>query len=536
MKRSELTKRFFVFLIFTGVVLAVLVVLPFAEPILRGNVVDFFGRLETPQSNTENQTQPTVSPTADAPSPTPSSVAHTAPSPSAGVSAKETNKMGYTAGGLFDTFIKLFKIVLWLGLFIALIRLFNFLIFNNLLRSIGNSELARLIRNVITIILYIIALTIIVKSQFNTDLTTFFAGSTIIAVVIGLALQDTLGNLFAGIALQADQPFVVGDVVNIPGKGNGVVESVSWRGVKIRTFQNKILIMSNAILGKEIIEVAPKDNLNARLVFFSTRYNDSPAKTVKIVRDLVRQCENVSPKIRPIVRVKNLGDNGIEWEVKFWLEDYAKYNDTDALVRLRIWYAFQREEIGIPFPTRTLEFKKDEAKEPVDTSQNTIFDRLAAVEIFAPLSEEETLRLAHAAVKRIFAPKESIVRAGEEGHSMFVVHSGSVNILVGEQGEMRNVSILHEGDIFGEMSLFTGEPRSATVTAAEETEVLEIGHSALKPLFVNNPDLAGSISKTIADRQLDLHAKKQEGAPPDSDVVSSGIFNSIKKFFRLDQK
>ncbi len=538
MKRSELTKRFFVFLIFTGVVLAVLVVLPFAEPLLRGNVVDFFGRLDTTQGNTENQTQPQASPIADEATPTPSPAvsAQTAPSPSAGISAKEANKMGYTAGGLFDTFIKLFKIVLWLGLFIALIRLFNSLIFNNLLRRIGNSELAMLVRNVITMILYIIALTIIVKSQFNTDLTTFFAGSTIIAVVIGLALQDTLGNLFAGIALQADQPFLVGDVVNIPNKGTGTVESVSWRGVKIRTFQNKILIISNAILGKEIIEVAPKNNLNARLVFFSTRYNDSPAKTVKIVRDLVRQCENVSPKIRPIVRVRNLGDNGIEWEVKFWLEDYTKYNDTDALVRLRIWYAFQREDIGIPFPMRTFEFKKEEEKEPVDTTQNTIFDRLAAVEIFAPLSEEETLRLAHAAVKRIFAPKESIVRAGEEGHSMFVVHSGSVNILIGEQGQMHNVSILHEGDIFGEMSLFTGEPRSATVTAAEETEVLEIGHSALKPLFVNNPDLAGSISKTIADRHLELHAKKQEGAPPDSDIVSSGIFNSIKKFFRLDQK
>lgn len=496
MKRSELSKRFFVFLIFAGIMIAALIVLPFAQPFLKSNVVNFFGGLEsTGQAN-----------------------------------------MGETAGSLFDNFIKVFKIILWMGLVIAIVRLFSSLIFNNLLRSIRNLELARLIRNVVSILLYIIALTMIVKSQFDTDLTTFFAGSTIIAVVIGLALQDTLGNLFAGIAMQADQPFQVGDVVNIPGKGTGVVESVSWRGVKIRTFQNKLLIISNAILGKEIIEVSPKDNLNARLVFFSTGYTDSPAKTVQVVRELVRQCENISQKIRPVVRVRNLGDNGIEWEVKFWLEDYSKYNDTDALVRQRIWYAFQREAIGIPFPTRTLELKRKETQKVDSGAEDTIFDRLAAVEIFAPLTDEETLRLAHASVNRVFAPKESIVRAGEDGHSMFVVHSGSVNVQVDEAGQVRTVTTLHEGDIFGEMSLFTGEPRTATVTAAQETEVLEIGHFALKPLFENNPDLAGAISKTIADRHLDLLAKRQEDATADAEVVSSGIFNSIKKFFRLEQK
>ena len=57
------------------------------------------------------------------------------------------------------------------------------------------------------------------------------------------------------------------------------------------------------------------------------------------------QVENVTPKIRPVVRIRNLGDNGLDWEVKFWLDDYAKHNDTDALVRQRIWYVFQREKI-----------------------------------------------------------------------------------------------------------------------------------------------------------------------------------------------
>jgi small-conductance mechanosensitive channel len=130
-------------------------------------------------------------------------------------------------------------------------------------------------------------------------LAPLFTGSTILGIVVGLALQDTLGNLFAGIALQADQPFQVGDVVTMMNQQGGVVESVSWRGVKIRTFQNKLLVISNAVMGKEMIEVAPKENLNARLVHFNTVYTDSPSRTIQLLRDAVRQVENVSSKIRP---------------------------------------------------------------------------------------------------------------------------------------------------------------------------------------------------------------------------------------------
>jgi hypothetical protein len=112
------------------------------------------------------------------------------------------------------------------------------------------------------------------------------------------------GQSFRGLAMQADQPFQVGDVISIPTDARtGVVEGVSWRGVKIRTFQNKLLVISNSVLGKETIEVAPRDNLNARLVFFNTLYASSPATTAHVVREAVRQVENVSQKIRPIVRV-----------------------------------------------------------------------------------------------------------------------------------------------------------------------------------------------------------------------------------------
>lgn len=442
-------------------------------------------------------------------------------------------QLSTTLVALILNFAKIIKIILGMAIVIIAVRYVNFLIFHLALRNTTQTEISSLLKTVLSVVVSIVAFFIIFQSQYqNVELAPLFTGSTILGIVVGLALQDTLGNLFAGIALQADQPFQIGDVVNIQGKATGVVEAISWRGMKIRTFQNKVIVVSNSVVGKEFIEVAPKDNLNARLVFFNTIYSASPAQTAQLIRDVVRQVENVSLKMRPIVRIKNLGESGIDWEIKYWLEDYSKYNDTDALVRQRIWYAFQRENLNFAFPTRTLYIEKESLQPDFNESVNEIFLRLSDVEIFAPLSDEETQKLAEKCEAKIFSPNEPIVRKGQEGKSMFIVHRGSVKIQIIEDGVPRTVNTLYEGEVFGEMGLFTGEPRSANVIAAEETEVLEIKHTAIKPLFKKNPNLVEALSQTIAERKALLASANEE--KKEVAVEKAGVFSSIKKFFGLN--
>jgi small-conductance mechanosensitive channel len=390
-----------------------------------------------------------------------------------------------------------------------------------------------LIRNIFTIvaftILFLIAFTFLFP---GVNLGALFTTSAIFGVILGLALQDTLGNFFAGISLQADRPFQVGDVITVGAQRHtGVVEEISWRAIKIRTFQNHVVLIANSNAAKDSIEVCPRDNLNARIVFFNALYTDSPAKTIHVVREAVREADNVSEKVTPIVRIRNLGDNGVDYEVKYWLEDYAKYNDTDALVRQRIWYAFRRAGLNFAYPTHTLYFERPRGREVRDGDGGAIVERLSAVDIFAPLSADETTMLAQAAVSHVFAPGETVIRAGEPGSSMFVVHKGRVRVQVSDNGRPRTVATLNEGDFFGEMALFTGEPRTANVLALEETEVLEIGHAAMKRVFDTNPDLVESLSFIMAERRQGL------ASPTDTDDTSqhtsAGILSSIKRFFGL---
>lgn len=490
------------FLVFAGILIALLVLFPFIEDSIRAYMEARFGMVIAVDGSV--------------------SVA----------GGEAPAKMTETWIALVVTVFHIVKIILWMALVITAVRFVTHLFARTVYRNTSQGEISSLLKTVISVIIYIVAFFMIFQSQFpGVQLAPLFTGSTIIGIVVGLALQDTLGNLFAGLALQADKPFEVGDVVQI-GQRNGVVESVSWRGVKIRTFQNKLLVISNSVLGKETIEVAPKTNLNARLVFFNTLYAHSPATTIQVVREAVRQVENVSNKIRPVIRIRNLGDNGIDWEVKYWLDDYTLHNDTDALIRQRIWYLFQRERIEFAYPTLTVHQETIPDQLPAEEAFNSISERLNGVSIFAPLSSDEIQQLASVSTSRLYAPGEAIVRRGQEGNSMFVIIRGSVKVQIPEKTEVLTLGDLSENDFFGEMSLLTGEPRSANVIAAEETEVLHIKKDGLKPIFESNPSLVESICELIAERKELLDAQTAAAAE-DQTEAKKGVMRSIRKFFGL---
>jgi len=503
---TSFQRRSFLFLIFTGIIIVLLLTLPILfENVFQNYLLNQFGmtvlsdgRLVTAEGQ---------------------------PAP----------MMAQTWYDLVVNVFNVIEIVLWMALVVLIVRFVGMLVFATTYRKTGPSEIAVLTRTILSIIIYIVAFFIIFQSQYpNVNLAALFTGSTIVGIVVGLALQDTLGNLFSGIALQADQPFQIGDVVSIQNRGSGVVEAVSWRGVKIRTFQNKLLVISNSVLGKETIEVAPRDNLNARLVNFGTEYSLSPTRTAQLVREAVRHVENVSNKVRPIVRIRNLGTDGIEWEIKYWLEDYTKYNDTDALIRQRIWYLLKRENIDFAYPTRTIHMVPKPEPVPVDVVVDRATEHLTNVPVLAPLSEEEIGRLARASVKRTFAPNEPIVRRGQEGRSMFVIIRGNVSVQIPGENGQEVINRLTTNDFFGEMSLLTGEPRSATVVAEDEVDVLEIRKGALKPIFESNPELMTSVCEIIEERKLLLLAKIHEtddGKPE----PAQGVLSSIRRFFGINK-
>src|SRR5215212_7002231 len=316
--------------------------------------------------------------------------------------ATEQEKVSHAANVWASTLV---SIACLMSLALVAVRALNelaFLVF----RKRKGYDAPALMRDLFSLVLYVTAGAVILKYTLELSFAALLPGSALLGIILGLALQDTLGNLFSGISLHADKPFQVGDVITV-GKHTGSVMSITWRAVKIKTFSNHIVLVSNSSIAKESIEVCPQNGQNARYVFFSAAYTDSPVRVIHAVREAVREAENVLRYITPVVRMRGYGESGVDYEVKYWLSDYSRYNDSDALVRQRIWYAFRRHGFTFPFPVRIVHTEEPAARGGDGRDAETLAVLLSAVDIFSPLTPGELNALASASANHVYAPGET---------------------------------------------------------------------------------------------------------------------------------
>ncbi len=380
-----------------------------------------------------------------------------------------------------------------------------------------------LLRELVSIALFLILLAWAMSAIFDYKVTAFLATGTVLAAVLGLALQETLGNLFAGIALHLEDSFEVGDVVR-SGDYLGVVEAVRWRGTRLRTFNNDIVIVPNSMLARERVEVFPRRNLNARVLQVGIDYNIPPAEVLTVLTQAASHVEGVAHERPAFARLGGFGESAAMYEVKYFMYDYSQRDRIDADIRKAIWYALRRNGIPIPYPIRSVQrYAPPAVRHHPDRTE--IVDRLGRVDILAPLSAGAREAIAAAARVHVYSVGETIIRHGTDGDSMFLVHEGSVSIRVEES----EVARLEPGDFFGEMALLTGEMRAADVVAVSDVVAIEIAKDALQPVLVNHPELAAAISAKVMERRGSLDSVRMAS----SDEVEQSVLSRIRAYFGL---
>jgi len=423
--------------------------------------------------------------------------------------------------------------VLLLGLCVGLVRSISFVLFDVIFQKRKKREAPALLRVLLSVVLYSVFLVLIYKLVLDEQGggLELIATSTVVSVIIGLALQDTLGNFFAGLSIHIEQPFHILDAIRI-GNMIGRVEAVTWRTTTIRTNDNTTVIFPNSTVAREALEVYRFNNLNRRILRAPAPYRVAPQRVIPLIRETVASIPNVASERTPVVRVGDFADSSIIYEILYWTKDYMWVPDIDAQIRQHVWYIYRRSEIEIPFPIRHVLL---EQQEPVVSHQEADYDKvIESVEIFAPLSAEEKEAVARSAVRSVYAPGELILRRGDPGDSMFVIYRGNVEVrLPSRDGDTQQVAELRAGDFFGEMALLTGELRNADVITVNEVETLEIRKGVLQQLLENNATLAEALSRTIAERQVRLDEYARAMPEEERRVKAQTILRRIQRFFGL---
>ncbi len=362
-------------------------------------------------------------------------------------------------------------------------------------------EAPKLLQQVFGFGVFCIALALVLKLTYGLQVDTFIAGSGIVAVVIGLSMQETLANIVSGIALQVGKPFRVGDWLILDNHRAEVME-LNWRSTKLRTNDDVYLDIPNkSVVMHTITNLSYPTKVHSNRIRIGFDYGTPP----NVVRELLARAAAVASGVletpAPKVFLREFGDSAIVYEIKYGIDDERRFNDIEDAIRTNIWYAARRAGLAIPFPIRTVELRRPS---PTTRTEPTPFrNLLTSLELFSPLDEEQKRRLLEGGRTQRFGRGEVIIRQGAEGSSMFIIIHGEVEVIVNDTQRDTVVATLRGGEAFGEMCLLTGEKRSATVRAKTDSDLWEIDRASLQPVLDENRALAEKLSELLARRKME---------------------------------
>jgi small-conductance mechanosensitive channel/CRP-like cAMP-binding protein len=404
-------------------------------------------------------------------------------------------------------------------------------------------QLPKIIRDILQGVVYFVLLLGVLR-QLGLEPGQLLTTSALLTAVIGLSLQETLGNLIAGLAIQVQQPFAVGDWIQFDGEPRhiGKVQEINWRATTLVTLDEVEIIVPNGFLAKAPLKnfTRPTDVVR-RSLYVHASYEVPPRRVEAIVLGALRDCPGVLTEPPPTVVTNAFAESGVEYWVRVFTREFHRRDIIDGSVRDRIWYGFQRAGIGIPYPHRIVHMQHHSDESRAQEADLRIAKReraLTRVGFLAVIDDAQRRELAERAALRLFSPGEVIVRQGDQGDELYIVLRGEVSVVLDGPTTPVEVSRLGAGEFFGEMALVTGEARTATVRAVAECELLVIDHDAFERVLQARPELVEQLSLVLTQRQLELdgHAARSSDAERTSRMAreSSQLIGRIKRFFSLD--
>jgi small-conductance mechanosensitive channel len=361
----------------------------------------------------------------------------------------------------------------------------------------------RLMREVVALLVYLGLAAIILRSM-RVEVTGLVATSAVITVVVGLALQQTLGNLLAGLALVWEQRIKIGTWVEMDGIV-GLIEQTGWRSLMLRTrLRERLLVPNSDVAAARITILGSGEKPVAVPVRLGVAYRVPPDAAKEIFRRVAADIPGVLSDPAPRILTAEFADSAVVYECRLWTLTPWRREDLTDLFLTRAHAALARAGMEIPFPQRTLH--RAIPTQPRDT-EGRRRRALAGCELFRELSDAALDSLAEGSRICRFAPGESAVRTGETSTALFLIASGTAAV---EQGG-REIATLHAGDFFGETAFLSGVPRTATVRAAEgPLEVVEIDEACLRALLEEHEELAEHLAEKMAARRLEAEELRDE--------------------------
>jgi small-conductance mechanosensitive channel/CRP-like cAMP-binding protein len=431
-----------------------------------------------------------------------------------------------------------------LGYGVVLIRLSGLSLFRVLLPAL-HLQTPRILEDVVVIGGYL--LWGMVRLSFaGVELSSLVATSAVITAVIAFAMQDTLGNILGGIAIELDNSISLGDWIKVDDIV-GKVTDIRWRSTSIETRNWETVVIPNGVLMKSKFQVLGKREGEPvqwrRWIYFEIDPGVPPGRVITTVESALNDAEipNAASKPAPNCVLLAFEQGNLRYAVRYWLTDLARDDPTDSLVRQHIYTALQRAGIRLSEPEQTVHMVEEDEKHQEMAKARELQRRLQSlksVDLFANLTKEELQFLAESLVYAPFSRGDTMTRQGNVAHWLYILVAGEAEVVLeAGNGSRTKVGVLPAGSLFGEMGLMTGAPRTATVTAITDVECYRLDKASFATILQSRPELAEDMTHVLIARRGGLEAVRagQEAAQDAARVAreQGELLGTIKRFFGL---
>ena len=372
----------------------------------------------------------------------------------------------------------------------------------------------KIIRDLLFVLISALLVVISLQQRAQVDVVGLIATSAVLTAILGLAAQEPLKDLIGGVSLQLERVLRDGDWVELDGE-IGRVSSVGWRDTNLRCVDGSRLVLPNTKVTSSVLRNFSSYGPHGHRLFIGLDYTLPPGHARRLMLQLAKQHPLVLDSPAPVVRIASFDDSAIRYEWLIWQKDYGQRLRLKGDLMEQLWYALRREGQSIPFPVRDVRLQQVErATRRIESPAQSVFaELLAAHPLFAALTDQQRECLQRNTQFATYGHGETIVSEGAQGDSMFMICSGQVTVSRRiQKGESFTVAQLATGDVFGEMTLCTGEPRSATVRTRCECELAEIKRFSLAQLFGEDPPLLERFGALVNRRQAELRQLEAEAA------------------------
>ncbi len=364
------------------------------------------------------------------------------------------------------------------------------------------------------VLLIVVAGWFLLEEVWGVDLSAAFAALGVTSLIVSLALQNTLSGVASGLLLLSDQPFQPGDWIN-SGDIEGRVEDINWRSSRIRNRDGDLLVVPNAQLaGATITNYYEPERVHRVVVPVQVAYSNPPTLAKEMLLDAARSTAKVLEDPAPTVRVVQIDDPLMGYEVDLWINDFADaprvFSDFGSLV----WYQSHRHDVPLPSPAFDLYmYDGVRTSEESKPRKAEVRRRLRLSPLLDQLNEDDLGRLAADAEPVRFARDEVIIDSSTERRDLFVLWSGAARIVVdAPDGTVLEIADLAAGEVFAAMTSSAHRSRRPRVIAVTDCEVVIVNESVAAEVAGRTPELSNVLNRMTAtwERRLKRMLEAQE--------------------------